>query len=106
MLPPAFLLVAIPGILLAVGDGLAGSEGAVHLIAEYGGLGVVLAWLMFRVERRMDKQVQSDDRKTAALRDMAESLMISVLAMKNLDGNVSELAMKVKDSIARNREDP
>lgn len=101
----ALLLAAVPGATIAVVDGLSGSDGAVHLIAEYGGLGVVLAWLMFRVERRMDKQTQSDDRKTAALRDMAESLMISVLAMKNLDGNVTELAQKVKEAIHHNREE-
>ncbi len=63
-----------------------------QVLLQYGGLGVMLAWFMFRVERRMEKQIQSDQAKTAALERNSQSLMVAVASMKNLDTAFTDMA--------------
>lgn len=94
---------AAAGIFSAVADGIPDSA---HVLFEYGGLGIVLAWLMFRVEKRLDQQAKSDDKKAAAIEHMGESLLIAVTAMRTLDRSISEMAAdKIKARAAEKEEE-
>lgn len=84
----AFLWIAATEAVTAI----APSVDMWQVLFQYGGLGAMLCWFMFRVEKRMEKQLQSDQAKTAALERNSQSLMIAVASMKNLDSAFSEMA--------------
>lgn len=80
-------------VWIAVTEAAVGAPSDIwQILLQYGGLGVMLMWFMFRVEKRMEKQIQSDQAKTAALERNSQSLMIAVASMKNLDNAFSDMA--------------
>jgi len=72
-------------------------------LVNYGALGFMVGWFMWRDNRdskERRKQIQ-------ALEGCTQALMVAVLAIKNLDKGITDLALKVKgDSESRsNNED-
>lgn len=59
-------------------------------IAQYGILGIVLGWFMFRVEKRLDRQ-------TEVFNDLAKSIIIETLSRENITEEVRRQAQAVLD---------
>jgi hypothetical protein len=58
-------------------------------------IGIVLAWFMLRAEKKIDEQSQSNRMQARAIERNSMALMTAVLAMKNIDGNLSDLAKEL-----------
>lgn len=56
----------------------------------------VLIWFMLRAEKRMDEQTKAVIIQAGATDRNSQALMIAVVALKHGDGNISELAERLK----------
>jgi len=73
------------------------------IMLQYGGLGIMLLWFMVRVERRMDAQLKSNREMIDALEENSLSILAAVLAIKNADLSITELAARLKNRIEEAR---
>jgi len=67
--------------------------------------GAVLLWFMLRGEKKLDEQTRAQREMAQALNSNAKSNIIVVLALKNLDSNITSLAQQLEDEIQKNEAD-
>lgn len=64
------------------------------IFMQYGAIGVVLMWFMFRVEKRLDDH-------TSVISDLARSILLDVLSRDSLSDALRHEATEVMNRVAQ-----
>ena len=65
-----------------------------------GAMGVVLLFFMWQFSKKEDERIQAQRDLTKALNSNTQGMMIVVLALKNLDENIKEMARSIANDTA------
>ena len=69
-------------------------------LANAGAMGCVLAWFMWQFSKKDDERIAAQRDLTKALNSNTQGMMIVVLALKNLDENIKEMARNIANDTA------
>ena len=99
----ASLVASRAAVAAAVAPLIPGRDAAVEPIVaglvQYGPLGIILAWLMFRVEDRLKEQVRSNDRVRQAINRLAMAHLLEVATREEAPPVVKQQATAMLDEI-------